>query len=177
MAGHYLLPPGNPFLRRNGLESIPFTPFPGIVVDNGPTIWHYSAQDHAASRAARTSDGMNPLPRGLASLSLDGYRARSVADLLSHVRRCRSARFRGTNTIAGRLAYQIDAGPDRCNWNSSAAALEIGGERAWVDRQTLLLLRIDKYYPRTGHRLLFRIAAVQVAYGVHLKPTLFSFTP
>lgn len=177
LAGHYLEPPRNRFLLRNGLVSIPFTPYPGVVVDNGRTIWHYNSRNHSASTLPRVSDALDRAPDKLTSLTLGHPRAPSLIDLVTRVRTCRSLRLLGTTRIAGRTAYQINVGQDRCNRNSAAGSLDVGAEVAWVDKKSLIPLRLDKYYPGTGHTLLFRETAVRLLYNVRLGSRLFYFKP
>lgn len=177
VAGHYLEPPRNAFLLRYGLDGILFAPFPGVIVDNGPTSWHYDSRSHATSRRTDKFDLMVRVPQYLIFLWLNAPRAPNLHVLLARIRKCHSANLNGTTRIAGRSVYQIDVGVDRCNLNSAAGALDIGAERLWIDTVSFIPLRFDRYHRVAGHRLLYRMTAVRLRYNVHLPSSLFSFTP
>jgi hypothetical protein len=118
---------------------------------------------------------MNPLS-GNAGLYLDhlcGPAIRSptlcshafanLGSLLRWERRCRTAALQGARNIAGRKAYIVSLGPDQCNRASAAGYLLLGREIAWLDTSTLVLLRLDRFFPGT-QRLLVRTVTTHVIF-------------
>jgi hypothetical protein len=170
--GRYIVRPRDPVLVRVGSLATPFYPFPGTVIRRGDVITHYNEAKHVVMRVTASSDGMDPLA-GRAGLYLDRYGAGTLTTLLAWLHRCRSAVVRGTQTIAGRSAYVVAIGSDRCNRTSAAGSLDTGGEKAWLDTQTLVLLRLDRFAPGT-HRLLVSTVAHRATYGAHFSSSVFT---
>lgn len=170
--GRYVVRPRDPMLVRDGSLATPFYPFPGTVIQRGNFITHYNQAKHVVIRVRASSDGMDPLV-GNASLYLNRSGAGTLTTLLTRLRRCRSAVVRGIRKIAGRSASVVAIGSDRCNRTSAAGSLNTGGEQAWLDTQTLVLLRIDRFAPGT-RRLLVSTVARQVKYDAHFSSRVFN---
>jgi outer membrane lipoprotein-sorting protein len=150
---------------------------PNVQVRDGDTTWNYDAFNNlvmADSTAPRNpANAFDTMAMSAPAVPLPNFGSMDV--LTEEVSNCWTPRVVGEEKIAGRDAYKIDLGTNKC----ASAALPIfeGAMRTlWVDKETFFVLR-DRYVGKDGVQNLGTYEVLDVKYNVPIDPAELSFTP
>lgn len=148
-------------------------PVSEVTVADGETIWSYDSVLHHLQINPGTLGG-----RGQGKLWLSGGLETGAADnldaLLAQGRTCYDPAVGGDDTVAGRPAYVVQMGPNRC---PSVSAREMNGPRTiWIDRETFFVLRNEVRDPESN-QVIFRSEVTSIRYNVELPDELFALDP
>ncbi len=134
-----------------------------INVQDGATNWTYDAFNNLVLADVPSQVGL-PLPN-VGSLEL----------LNQDVSQCWTPRVLGEESIAGRAAYMIDLGNNKCR-SAALAAFHNARRKLWVDKETFFVLR-DEIKTQDGAQNLDTYVVREIRYNIPLDDTLFQFTP
>lgn len=133
-----------------------------LAVSDGATLWTYDAYDKIALADVATGEGL-PLPN-VGSLDL----------LREDWSNCYSPQIVGEEEVAGRPAYRVDLGENKCR---SASLFMFDGTRTlWIDKETFFVLR-DIFLGKDGKQNLGTYTVRNIEYNVELPDSLFEYTP
>ena len=134
-----------------------------INVQDGATNWTYDAFNQLVLADVPSQVGL-PLPN-VGSLEL----------LNQDVSQCWTPRVIGAEIIAGRAAYKIDLGNNKCR-SAALAAFHNAQRKLWVDKETFFVLR-DEIKTEDGAQNLDTYVVREIRYNIPLDEALFQFTP
>lgn len=134
-----------------------------INVQDGATNWTYDAFNNLVLADVPSQVGL-PLPN-VGSLEL----------LNQDVSQCWTPRVIGEEMVAGRAAYIIDLGNNKCR-SAALAAFHNAQRKLWVDKETFFVLR-DEIKTEDGAQNLDTYVVREIRYNLPLDDALFQFTP
>lgn len=90
-------------------------------------------------------------------------------------KRCFDPKVVGEEQIAGRAAYVIDLGNNKCP-SASMGGLDAGPHKVWLDKETLFVLKEQVYTPN-GTYLLSQSEITLFRFNLDIPADVFHFTP
>ncbi len=132
-------------------------------VSDGASVWDYDA--------LQKSVDINAYEPNMAPTPLFGQDANDLKTIFEQESTCYEPKVQGTETVAGRAAYTIDLGPDKCP--SASVGSVIGRQVIWVDQDTFFVLKRAQYANDGSLDALDQLTDVR--YNATIDPGRFSF--
>lgn len=155
----------------------------------GPTVFRIETQNSGTNQPSDTtimvSDGasnytydVNAKTVQIDTASADYFSPPTASTLEMYQqesKRCFDPRVVGEEQIAGRAAYVIDLGNNKCP-SASVGGLDGGPHKVWLDQETLFVLKEQVYTPN-GNYLLNQSMVTLFRFNVDIPSDVFQFTP
>lgn len=133
-----------------------------LNVSDGSTLWTYDASNNIVQANIATGEGF-PLPN-----------VGSLQALQQDASNCYTPQVVGEQAIAGRAAYKVELGENKC---PAASVPTFNGTRTlWVDKETFFVLR-DDFISADGKQNFSSYLVTRVRYNIELPGDLFQYTP
>lgn len=153
-------------VASDGKETNRYT---SIAVSDGTDRWDYDP-----ARNNVTIHRLDPSMTGKDSVSPFGQDVNNLNDLFEQASTCFDAKVTGRASVAGRAAYVVDLGPNKC---PPASAPELAGRLVlWVDQETFFVLKQEQH-AAADDKVIETREVTQIQYNIALDPALFTFTP
>jgi len=156
------------------------TDYFGTFVADGKTIWSSTGTAEGNRVTILPFDSpIDPLGRTMSDVHWFSNFAEpggDLASLFNNARQCYDPKLLREEKVAGRPAYVIDLGPNKCPTDS--ASYDLQGRRViWVDKETFLELKGEQYATEPGQGLISTYEVTSVRYDGEIDPKVFTFTP